>query len=688
MLKLEQLNDQTFDDIVDTAVKGIARFDTEWNNFQAADPGMTLVDLFAWLKAIQHEYMSVILPESQRRFLELLDIRQRRARGAETLVALSGAREDTGIPAQTKWAAGDMIFENPHPAMAFAARLTGLRFCGGGRETRLEAERLEEGRVFDVFPGLGPEPAGEPDGAMVLLFDRPIPPGQAFSLYCGVAGSGARAPVGDEPFFPLADVAWEVWTGTGWEEAEVLRDDTHAFLFSGVVTLRHSGAMAPLAEGFALRARLVRDDYDLPPRISRISWNVVELRQQDTLVRSDVFEGEARLTLTSDLGIYGRRRVFLWEEEQWRETEAFQTEVMPRQGLAVVTLPRAAARAMVVSCDQRLPAGMVLGSGTGFSGQQIPFEGRDAVYGSLRLLIGRRDGGDSLYETWERRDDLYSSDARSRHFVLDAGQGVLRFGDRIQGAIPPKGENNILLCGYQTCRGKASDIKAGRITGARSADAAVRALGVRQIVPAVGGQDEESFEETVARAGEALRSGRRAVTEADYLAVVRSVPGIIVENCRVLTAFAGEEDRRLTVVVQGAGRAARTPREGYAKNIRAALDRCRLLNTQIHVVWPRAVRLVVRGRITSAPYYHDAERLVRRRVEEFVENLNRTFGSVLSYGELYCAVDLLECVSRIDALSVEPIGDFIARTRTDDIVVPPNSVYEIERFELSLTGGL
>ena len=79
---------------------------------------------------------------------------------------------------------------------------------------------------------------------------------------------------------------------------------------------------------------------------------------------------------------------------------------------------------------------------------------------------------------------------------------------------------------------------------------------------------------------------------------------------------------------------------------------------------------------------------MRRRVEEFVENLNRTFGSVLSYGELYCAVDLLECVSRIDALSVEPIGDFIARTRTDDIVVPPNSVYEIERFELSLTGGL
>ena len=96
MLKPERLNDQTFDDIVETAVKSIARFDTEWNNLQAADPGMTLVDLFAWLKAIQHEYMSVILPDSQRRFLELLDIRQRRSRGARTLLALSGADQVAG----------------------------------------------------------------------------------------------------------------------------------------------------------------------------------------------------------------------------------------------------------------------------------------------------------------------------------------------------------------------------------------------------------------------------------------------------------------------------------------------------------------------------------------------------------------------------------------------------------------
>lgn len=686
MLKPERLNDQTFDEIVDSAVKSIARFDTEWNNLQAADPGMTLVDLFAWLKAIQHEYMSVILPESQRRFLELLGIRQRRAAGSRTVLELSGARRDTHIPAQTKWMAGDMAFENRESATAFAAALTGVSFRGPGGTVEIEADQLDGKRMFEVFPGLGMEQQGT--GELVLTFDGPIPPERTYSLYFSVSGDSRRTAVGKEPFYPLAEVAWEIWTAEGWQKAQLLRDDTHAFLFSGLVSLRHSGEMARREEGFVLRARLLRDDYDLPPQINDIRFNVVEVCQQDTLVRADVFRDQMILELDSDLGVQGNHRVFLEEDGQWRETADFQWEPDPSGGRMFIRLPEAAPGVLVLSYDRRLVQGVTLGSGTGYSGQELTFDGTDADYGSLRLLVGRRAGESSLFQVWERRDDLYASGPRDRHFVLDESRGVLRFGDHMQGTMPPKGTDNILLYTYQTCRGKASDIKAGRITAPRTADPALLALTVRQIVPASGGRDGETFEETVARAGETLRSGRRAVTEQDYLNAVRSVPGLIVENCRVLTGFDGPEDRRITVVVQGAGRASRTPRESYEKNIRAALDRCRMLNAQVHVVWPRTVKLAVRGRIAAAPYYHDAEQAVRRRVEEFVTDLNRTFGSVLSYGELYCAVDLLECVKRIETLSIEPIGDYLTKTRTDDIVVPPNSIYEIERFELSLTGGL
>ena len=579
-----------------------------------------------------------------------------------------------------------MVFENRESAAAFAAALTAVRFIGGLGEAEVPADQLDGSRLFPVFPELGPEPERQSAGEMVLLFDRPIPGDAAFSLYFSVAEDKRRTAVGEEPFFPLADVAWEIWTNTGWQPAELLRDDTHAFLFSGLVTLRHAGEMAPAEGGFALRARLLRDDYDLPPQVNGIRFNVLEVFQQNTVVRSDRFHQLDTLMLDSDLGVRGEHRVFLREEEGWRETAEFQLEAFP-DGRRAIRLP-AAAEALVVSWDRALPGGIVLGSGTGFSGQELPFDGKDADYGSLWLLIGRGSGETRRFQEWERRDDLFASGPRDRHFVLEGERGVLRFGDHLQGTMPPKGRDNILLCAYKTCRGKASDIKAGRITAPGTDDPALLALTVRQIVPAQGGQDGETFEETAARAGETLRSGARAVTEADYLEAVRAVPGLIVENCRVLTGFDGPEDSRLTVVVQGAGRAEQVPRASYEKNIRAALDRCRMLNTQIQVVWPRTVRLVVRGRLTAASYYHDAEAAVRRRVEEFVAGLNRRFGSVLSYGELYCAVDLLDCVRRIEALSVEPMGDYIAKTRTDDIVVPPNSLYKIERFELSFTGSL
>ena len=113
------------------------------------------------------------------------------------------------------------------------------------------------------------------------------------------------------------------------------------------------------------------------------------------------------------------------------------------------------------------------------------------------------------------------------------------------------------------------------------------------------------------------------MTAADYQVLLRKIPGLIVENSRVLTGFAGPEDRRITLVVQGAGRAREQALPSYEENIRRVMDRHRLLTTQIHVVWPRRVELVVRGRLAAAPYGQDAPGQVRRRIEQFVRDLNQ-----------------------------------------------------------------
>ena len=676
MLELERLNTEDFDELVEQAVRIAGKYDSEWNNFQAADPGMTLVDLFAWLKAIQHEYMSVILPESQRRFLALLDIFQRQGRGSETVAAVSGARSDLTIPAGSKWMAGQVVFENPRAACVLAARLTRVCVEGGGRRLCRDCADMDGSRFFPLFPDLGDTPAQEPEGSMTLCLDGPIPPDRDVSLYVEIHAQVPRSPVGEEPFRPMADVDWQVWTAGGWESVRAVEDGTYAFLFSGLVTLRHSGAMVPDEAGeYLLRCALRRDGYDLPPRLSRVVLNGVRLRQQDTRVQLDRFSPEQPLILDSFLGLGGRHRVFLRREDGWEETEDFST--VP--GRAELRLSRPHQGALVLSWAEG--ENIVLGEGAGFSGQTLPFPRRDALPDSLTLLVGERTPKGVRYHLWKRAEDFYSAGPFTRCFVVDGDNEVLRFGDHQRGSVPPKGTDNILLSGFQACLGRASNVKEGSITRLAGG---TEGLTVCQLIPAQGGEDPERLEDTAARAGLILRRGEKLVTEEDYLAAVRAAPGLCVENCRVLTGFAGREDRRVTVVVRGPGRAARTPLDAYEENIRRSLDRRRLLTTQIQVVWPQPVRLVITGQLVTVPHHRDSRAMVRRRIEEFLARLNQTFGAPLSYGEFYCALDMLECVSRVEALTIEAVGERVVRTGTDNIVVPPNGFYELERLELNL----
>lgn len=681
MLELERLNTESFDELVEQAVRIAGKYDSQWNNFQAADPGMTLVDLFAWLKAIQHEYMSVILPESRRRFLALLGILQRQGQGAETAAAVSGAKSDLTVPAGSRWLAGQAVFENPRAAGVLSARLVRVCLEGGGRRLYQDSASMDGSRFFPVFPGLKGTPAKEPDGSMTLCLDRPIPGERMFSLYADVYAQVSRCPVKEEPFLPMAGVDWQIWTAEGWEGVQVVEDETYAFLFSGLITLRHSGTMVPDETGeYRLRCVLRRDGYDLPPQLSRVVLNGVRLRQQDTRVQLDRFSPEQPLILNSFLGLGGRHRVFLRQEDGWEETGEFERRDAP--GRVELRLPQPHQGALVLSWSE--DEEIVLGDGAGFSGQTLPFPRRDALPDSLTLLVGEQTRNGLRYHLWKPVEDFCSAGPFTRCFVADREHEILRFGDHQQGAALPKGTGNILLSSLKTCLGRDSNVKAGSITRLVGVPGGTEELTVDQLVPARGGEDPERLEDTAARAGRILRQGEKLVTEEDYLEAVWAVPGLCVENCRVLTGFDGREDRRVTVVVRGPGRAARAPLEAYEENIRRALDRRRLLTTQIQVVWPQPVRLVITGQLVTVPHHRDSKAVVHRRIEEFLAQLNQTFGTPLSYGEFYCALDMLECVSRVETLAIEAVGERVARTGTDNIVAPPNGFYELERLELNL----
>ena len=49
MIPSPNLDDRTYEDIVDEAIRLIPQYCPEWTNFNQSDPGITLIHLFAWM---------------------------------------------------------------------------------------------------------------------------------------------------------------------------------------------------------------------------------------------------------------------------------------------------------------------------------------------------------------------------------------------------------------------------------------------------------------------------------------------------------------------------------------------------------------------------------------------------------------------------------------------------------------
>ena len=68
------LDDRRYDDIVTEAKALITRYAPEWTNHNDSDPGITLIQLFAWMTDMQLFRLNQVPELNYIKFLELLGI--------------------------------------------------------------------------------------------------------------------------------------------------------------------------------------------------------------------------------------------------------------------------------------------------------------------------------------------------------------------------------------------------------------------------------------------------------------------------------------------------------------------------------------------------------------------------------------------------------------------------------------
>jgi hypothetical protein len=609
------LDDRSYEQLRDELVRRIPVYNREWTDHNAADPGITLLELFAFLgENLLYRFNQV--PETTRlEFLDLLDVPLRPAEPARALVALT-TEQPAGVlvEAETELRAGSVPFElrtetRVLPVAATAVAKTTVAppdpeaepevfgfFVStvdalGGLESTEEAVAYRADRVpaepgapidFDVTvdgvlwvavvaaidrdPAILREELLEADGGPPLLNLGFVPdltaPPAAETEPC----PGEGAPTGVRP------VEWQISSGEldddgapVYRALRVEADSTAGLSREGVVRLRLP-ARADLAGPFALPDPDQAGTGELPPPLD-------EETEADLLFWLRAFR--------PDGSRFGK---VLWVGANAGHAEQTRT-ARPEY----------------------------LGTGDAQPGQELALVHRPVVAGSLVLEVEGPDG----WVRWHEVDGFHASAEDDRHYVLDAEAGRVRFGNGLQGRAPQLGER-VRARSYRYGGGRAGNVAAGAIAKLPT----VPAVKAANPLPAWGGADREELAAALERIPGELRRRDRAVTRGDFRELALATPGGGVGRAECLPRFhppsrLTEAAGVVTVVVwpreDPAHPNAPLPDRRLLASVCRFLDARRLVTTELYVVPPTYRQVAVAVGLRAKPGF--GVEAVRRWVE-------------------------------------------------------------------------
>lgn len=695
------LDNENFEDIMAEARNMIISLYPDWTDFNYHDPGMTLIELFSWMKESQLFFLDQISEESRERYLKLLGIRPGTKLPASALVQVMPP-EDVTVLEGTRLYAGDICFETGAKKHLIRDDVICCFSAGAHMLQRVDEERLRFGNnlhmlLFGEKPGKG--------SCFYIGFSHGLPRGEAMDVHLELFEDYRvkRNPLTGTLPDPLAEIKLQYFHGGAWKTVHGFSDGTNGVIFSGKLgfcLLEDMEETEVFGErGYFLRVLLEKESYDVPPVLESISVNRIFLTQKKQVIEQrdqgefDLAGHQASCTVDTMMALNGRNDLYIGGEEGWyripgfTKTPDFETGVSRFQ----FELPAFAGTVegvRIISAMAEDEERKFLAFGSGFPYQEYSLDNSQVEYESFQLMIREVDSQDR-YVTWTKVRDFSESGPEDCHYILDSGKGTVRFGNCIRGMAP---EGDIIITSYQETLGRRGNVKAGKIDrfdGMEPED-----IRVYNREDCQGGKDEESLEESFLRARKELKHPETAVSYEDYERYVMGTPGLLLESCKVIpSSLMGQikndvEEAEINIVVKPFSPGGeRGLGDCYKKNILAHLERYRMVGRKISLLSPQYITFEIYADIVLQPHYREAVERVRLTLDEYFADIHNEFGVTVQYSDLYGIIDMLECVLRINSLNVDVRGTGVLRSKDGTIKLPPNGVVRLGEVQYLFSTG-
>lgn len=292
----ESGNEQdSWNQIVQRLTKRIPDINPAWTDYNLHDPGVTILELFAWMQQAAEYRIRQIGEAHRKKYVKLLGLELIPRKPGKTMVTVEAA-DGRYLREGTRFYAEDIVFETKEGQNVTGGIFRQFISRQGDGEVVLSGSWLAEGKGLSLYP-FGKEP--EEGNSLEIQLEREL---AAQGIHRMTVAFLDTCPVKMRPveegafdghdFYPLAQIRIEYLGEDGWQEVKHLRDDTYGLMQDGSLCFTLPAPMKP-GDG-RLRIWLERCGYLLPPCITRISFAMAEVWQQETVEELPAFRGNGR----------------------------------------------------------------------------------------------------------------------------------------------------------------------------------------------------------------------------------------------------------------------------------------------------------------------------------------------------------------------------------------------------------
>jgi len=705
-LDIPSLDDRTYEELREAAVKRIPVHAPEWTDHNAHDPGITILELLAWLVERDGYRLDRITDEHRRRYLSLVGVTPRPPAPASVELAVppgeavASAPTDHRVPAGTSIDAtppdGEPVgFETTTDVTLTSATLAAVVSVAGDGRTDLTAANDREGRSFRPFGA-----DARTENTFNLGFDAdPFAGTDRLELTVEFDDAGLPDvdghPADPVRFVPSIEVVWERlmeperwWADDAWEPLETVHDGTTDF---------HDGGRIVLSTGDTSEAGTADENETVGEEVDGETGHEGtdgETGHEETDGETAVADASGDDATPLAAGVLGRTEPLGWIRAvaRARPERPASAEGRPdggaREGrdhdrtFSYECPPRFdAVRTNVVPATQREEVADValdrVDDGedrptqpptetTGGRAQRFAFPRSPVESATIHV------GGDR----WETVTDFAASGATDQHVLLDHEAGEVLFGDGRHGMIP---DPDLSVRAETAVYGGGERGNLPRGTRWR-VDLGEEGIEAIPITRASGGAPAETIPEAFERARTRQETSHRAVTRADYRAIGRRTHGVRVGRIEPIVGERTAEPvatNTVTVVAVPYGPPGRYPEPtpGFLDAVEYQLCTHSLLTDRVRVVAPTYVGVRVGATIRVAADVTEAEarRAVTDRLTAYIDPLTGFDGDGWPFDRPVHRSDLFETIDRLPP--VEDVVDVTVTTGDEgDLAADPTTV--------------